>query len=61
MYFSAYDGGALFMEDDNDEMMTDEELTWFNEYHQTVYDRLNPYLNTEEQAWLKEATAPLKR
>jgi Xaa-Pro aminopeptidase len=43
------------------EMMTDEELTWFNEYHQTVYDRLNPYLNTEEQAWLKEATAPLKR
>jgi Xaa-Pro aminopeptidase len=43
------------------EMMTDEELVWFNEYHQTVYDRLNPYLNTEEQAWLKEATAPLKR
>ena len=43
------------------EMMTDEELTWFNEYHQTVYDRLNPYLDTEEQAWLKEATAPLKR
>ena len=43
------------------EMMTDEELTWFNEYHQTVYDRLNPYLNTEEQAWLKEATATLKR
>ncbi len=26
MYFSAYDGGALFMEDDNDEMMTDEEI-----------------------------------
>lgn len=43
------------------EMMTDEELTWFNEYHQQVYERLNPYLNTEEQAWLKEATAPLKR
>ena len=43
------------------EMMTDEELTWFNEYHQTVYDRLNSYLNAEEQAWLKEATAPLKR
>ena len=43
------------------EMMTDEELTWFNEYHQTVYERLSPCLNEEEQAWLKEATAPLKR
>lgn len=43
------------------DMMTDEEITWFNEYHQLVYERLNPYLNTEEQAWLKEATAPLKR
>ena len=43
------------------EIMTDEELTWLNEYHQMVYDRLNPSLNEEEQAWLKEATAPLKR
>ena len=43
------------------EMMTDEELTWFNEYHQMVYARLYPLLNAEEQAWLKEATAPLKR
>ena len=43
------------------EMMTDEELTWFNEYHQLVHDRLMPYLNAEEQAWLEEATSPLKR
>ena len=43
------------------EMMTDEELTWFNEYHQMVYARLYPLLNAEEQAWLKEATASLKR
>lgn len=50
------DKGAIVVE-----MMTDEELAWFNEYHQTVYERLNPYLNAEEQAWLKEATAPLKR
>ena len=43
------------------EIMTDEELVWLNEYHQMVYNRLSPSLNEEEQAWLKEATSPLKR
>ena len=43
------------------EIMTDEELAWLNEYHQMVYDRLCPYLNEEENTWLKEATSPLKR
>lgn len=43
------------------EILTDEELAWFNEYHQMVYNRLCPFLNEEETAWLKEATSPLKR
>lgn len=43
------------------EIMTDEELVWLNEYHQMVYDRLCPFLNEEENTWLKEATSPLKR
>ena len=43
------------------EIMTDEELVWLNEYHQMVYDRLCPFLGEEENAWLKEATSPLKR
>ncbi|MBQ8889025.1 MAG: aminopeptidase P family protein [Bacteroidaceae bacterium] len=43
------------------DLMTDEELTWLNEYHQIVYQRLCPFLNVEEQAWLKEATTPLNR
>ena len=43
------------------EIMTDEELVWLNEYHQMVYDRLCPFLNKEENTWLKEATSPLKR
>ena len=34
---------------------------WFNEYHQMVYNRLKPFLNEQEQAWLEEATSPLKR
>ena len=43
------------------DLMTDEELTWLNEYHQLVYQRLYPLLNEEEQGWLKEATNPLNR
>ncbi len=43
------------------EMLTPEELEWFNEYHAMVYDRLSPYLNEEEKAWLKDATSPLTR
>ena len=43
------------------EMLNDEELNWFNEYHQMVYNRLKPFLNEQEQAWLEEATSPLKR
>ena len=43
------------------DMLTDEEIQWFNEYHQMVYDRLYPLLNEEEQIWLKEKTVPIKR
>lgn len=43
------------------DMLTDEEITWFNEYHEMVYNRLSSQLNKEEQKWLKEATSPLKR
>ncbi|WP_455664811.1 aminopeptidase P family protein [Phocaeicola sp.] len=43
------------------EMLSDEEINWFNEYHKMVYKRLSPRLNKEECDWLKEATSPLKR
>ena len=38
------------------EMMTDEEKVWLNEYHIQVYNNLSPYLNDDEQEWLKENT-----
>ncbi|MDR0348083.1 MAG: aminopeptidase P family protein [Tannerella sp.] len=41
------------------EMMTDEEINWLNEYHQTVYDRLSPHLSDEENQWLKNKTAAI--
>lgn len=37
-------------------MLTQEETDWLNEYHQTVYLKLSPYLTPEEQSWLKEKT-----
>ena len=42
------------------EMLTPEERQWLDDYHQMVYDRLSPYLETEEKEWLREATVPLK-
>lgn len=38
------------------EMLTAEEIKWFNDYHQTVYEKLSPSLNEEEKKWLLEAT-----
>lgn len=38
------------------EMLSREEIDWLNWYHQTVYDKISPYLNNEEIEWLKEAT-----
>lgn len=43
------------------DMLSDEEIAWFNHYHETVYRRLSPRLDKEECEWLKEATSPLKR
>ena len=41
------------------EMMAAEEVAWLNDYHQMVFDRLSPYLDVDENAWLQEACAPL--
>lgn len=41
------------------ELLSAEEKTWLNNYHQTVYDRLAPLLNTDEQAWLRTATTAI--
>lgn len=39
--------------------MTKEELQLLNSYHAKVCEAIAPYLNDEERAWLREATAPL--
>lgn len=37
-------------------LLTEEEINWLNTYHQTVYEKLSPYLNEEEKNWLRQKT-----
>jgi len=41
------------------DLLTAAERDWLNAYHQRVWTELAPALNTEEQLWLKAATAAL--
>lgn len=38
------------------EMLSPETKAQLNEYHQTVYEKVSPYLNEEEKEWLKKYT-----
>lgn len=38
------------------ELLTPEECSWLNQYHQKVYQELSPLLDPEEQLWLKKKT-----
>lgn len=40
-------------------MLTPQEITQVNNYHEEVYNRLSPYLNDEEKRWLEEKTKEL--
>ena len=42
-----------------EEMLSDEERGWLDDYHATVYDHLSPCLDEDERAWLRQATLPL--
>lgn len=41
------------------EMMEKEEIEWFNNYQQEVYDRLAPRLDEEHREWLYNVTRPI--
>ncbi|MCR4614501.1 MAG: aminopeptidase P family protein [Bacteroidaceae bacterium] len=41
------------------ELMQPEEIAWFNEYQQTVYDKLAPHLDEEHRQWLYDVTRPI--
>lgn len=37
-------------------LLTDQEILWYNQYHRNVYDKLSNFLNDEEKKWLKKKT-----
>jgi len=39
--------------------MEQSDVRKLNEYHDLVYEKISPYLDEEEKAWLREATAPV--
>ena len=43
------------------EIMTRDELRWWDDYHAKVLDIVSPQLEGEARAWLEAACAPLTR
>lgn len=41
------------------DMLTAEEISWLNDYHKAVYEKISPLLNEDEKAWLKKATSEI--
>ena len=40
-------------------LLESKHVTWLNDYHAMVYDRLSPYLNQQDQQWLAKKTAAI--
>ena len=40
-------------------LLTQDEIDWFNNYHEKVYEALKSKVRPELKNWLKEKTAPL--
>lgn len=49
-----FDTSALIVE-----LLNEEEKTWLNEYHATVYKKTAPFLTPEEAGWLAGKTKPV--
>ncbi len=41
------------------DMLTKDERKWFNAYHETVFEKLSPYLDEETRLWLRSKTAAI--
>lgn len=41
------------------DLLAETHIKWLNDYHALVYEKLSPFLNADEQEFLKEMTKPL--
>jgi Xaa-Pro aminopeptidase len=39
-------------------LLNPQEISWLNNYHSEVFDKISPYLTEKEKAWFKEKTEP---
>ena len=42
------------------DLLEKDEIEWLNHYHRMVYEKLSPYLNEQESAWLSKKTQPIQ-
>lgn len=43
----------------NKYLMSSEEISWLNNYHKEVFEKVSPFINKDEKTWLKDACSPL--
>ena len=43
----------------NKSLLTQDEISWFNNYHKQVYEKISPLLDDEHKNWLKEKTSAI--
>ena len=41
------------------DLLTDAERDWINDYHMEVREKIAPHLDSQELAWLENATQPI--
>lgn len=56
MYFETITFAPIDLDGINPDLMSPREKEWLNNYHKGVFEKLSPYMNEEETAWLKEYT-----
>lgn len=43
------------------DLLSEDEINWLNGYHQLVFEKISPLLDSEESEWLRQATRPIVR
>lgn len=56
MYFEPITYIPMDLDAVNPDMLNDEYKTLLNDYHKKVFEKVSPYLNDEEKAWLEKYT-----
>ena len=56
MHFETLNFVPIDLDGIDPDELTRSEKEWLNEYHKECFEKLSPYMNDEEHAWLEEYT-----